>query len=337
MKQKQNPHDQFFKETLAQPGAASDFLRYYLPESFVRLIKPESARRVEDSFVDQELREHLSDVLLRVELKTKGEAFIYVLLEHKSSPDRWVALQLLRYLVRIWEKARLEGSKRLPLIFPVVFYHGRVKWRVSKRFSALLDLVGETEELRENLPEFRYHLCDLAELDDEDMKGDAHLQGAMRLLKYIFRSEIGERMEGAFRVVMEGMEEGGLDEQAIAFIHYLLKTGKATEREIGRVVRRINEAKGGKMMETAYDRILNKGVRQGMQQGVQQGMQQGSRETALSLTLRLLRRRLGRISHQAEKRIRGLSTTKLEELSEALLDFDKAKDLSRWLDENAAK
>lgn len=55
----QNPHDQFFKETLAQPGAASDFLRYYLPENFVRLIKPETVERIEDSFVDEELKEHL--------------------------------------------------------------------------------------------------------------------------------------------------------------------------------------------------------------------------------------------------------------------------------------
>ncbi len=65
----QNPHDQYFKETLAQPGAAVDFLRYYLPARIVRLIEPETAEWVEDSFVDEELKEHLSDLLFRVKLK----------------------------------------------------------------------------------------------------------------------------------------------------------------------------------------------------------------------------------------------------------------------------
>jgi len=158
MNETQNPHDQFFKETLAQPGATVDFLRHYLPARIVRLIEPETADRIEDSFVDEELKEHFSDLLFRVKLKNKSSAFIYVLLEHKSSPDRWVALQLLRYLVRIWEKAQREGKRKLPLVFPVVFYHGKTEWKISEKFSALFEIGDELDALREFVPEFDYHI-----------------------------------------------------------------------------------------------------------------------------------------------------------------------------------
>ncbi|MCI0488821.1 MAG: DUF4351 domain-containing protein, partial [Blastocatellia bacterium] len=138
-----------------------------------------------------------------------------------------------------------------------------------------------------------------------------------------------EQIEGAFEVVMEQMPRAGMKERVIVFIHYLLKSGKATEREVGQAVRRINEAKGAEIMETAYDKILNKGL--------QQGLQQGSQQTALKMTLRLLRKRFGRIESRTEAKVVSLSTEKLEELGEALLDFEKPEDLKTWLKEHSAK
>ncbi len=64
-----------------------------------------SVSAVPRTFVDPELRAHLADVIFRVALRGGGEAFVYVLIEHKSHPDRWVAFQLLRYVVRLWEQA----------------------------------------------------------------------------------------------------------------------------------------------------------------------------------------------------------------------------------------
>jgi hypothetical protein len=37
--------------------------------------------------------------------KDGGQAYAYVLAEHKSGPDRDTAFQVLRYLMRIWEKS----------------------------------------------------------------------------------------------------------------------------------------------------------------------------------------------------------------------------------------
>lgn len=332
MSERQNPHDQFFKEILAQPGAIKDFLRYYLPEKFVRLIKPETAERLEDSFVDEDLKEHLSDLLFRVELKTDGEAFVYVLLEHKSSPDKWVALQLLRYLVRIWEKARLEGDKFLPLVFPVVFYHGRAKWRVAENFSALFDFKN-LEQMRPFVPEFGYYLCDLAEFEDDELKGEFTFQAAMRLLKYIFREELHEQMETAFRLLMENLPEATMLERVRVLINYLLMSGKATQREVGQKLKKINYEKGAKTMETVIDKWLAQGEAIGVKKGVKEGLREGK----LSIILQQLKKRFGEIGSRTEARIRRLPLKKIEQLSIAWLDFDDRKDLSVWLEANESK
>jgi predicted transposase/invertase (TIGR01784 family) len=159
-----NPHDHLFKELLARPEAAADFLANYLPPEIAGALDLTALEPVRDSFVDAELREHLSDLLYRVRLQQGGEAFVYILFEHQSTPDEWVAFQLLRYLVRIWEQVLRQGASKLPPIFPLVFSHGRTRWQVNRRFSALVNF-GQHRELRKYVPEFRYHLCDLSRYD----------------------------------------------------------------------------------------------------------------------------------------------------------------------------
>ncbi len=82
-----------------------------------------------------------------------------------------------------------------------------------------------------------------------------------------------------------------------------------------------------------YQDILQKGLQQGLQQGKQEGLQQGKQEEALSLIMRLLTRRFGEIDSQLQERVQRLSLVQLEELSEALLDFEAVTDLTVWLDE----
>lgn len=48
--------------------------------------------------------------------------------------------------------------------------------------------------------------------------------------------------------------------------------------------------------------------------------------------MRLLNRRLGEISPQMKGRIENLSTSELENLGEALLDFSSVADLEAWFE-----
>ena len=80
-------HDAFFKLVLSDQTLAGLFLREHLPPEVAGLLELELPERIPSSFVDDELRQHHSDLLFRVHLKAGREAFAYVLMEHKSSPD----------------------------------------------------------------------------------------------------------------------------------------------------------------------------------------------------------------------------------------------------------
>ena len=72
-----------------------------------------------------------------------------------------------------------------------------------------------------------------------------------------------------------------------------------------------------------------------IQRGEQIGEQRGKQQEALQYTMRLLNRRIGSINSETQQRINALSTTQLEDLGEALLDFSNQNDLTTWLQNNS--
>ena len=88
-------------------------------------------------------------------------------------------------------------------------------------------------------------------------------------------------------------------------------------------------------MSTVAQEWLKEGREKGIQEGIQKGRKEGIREGAAALTLRLLRRRVGRIDAPTRQRILSLSAKELQELGLALLDFSSQKDLSAWLAKRA--
>jgi len=188
-----NPHDRFFKDLMTRPEATRDFLTYYLPLPIIEALDIDQIEFVKDSFIDAHLREHFSDLVYRIGLKNGNAAIVYLLFEHKSTPEPMVALQLLRYIVRIWEQSAREAVKHLPPIFPLVFYHGEEPWTIDRQFSSLVAL-NEAPGFREYTPEFRYHLCDLSQYDDADIIGGALLQVGLRALKYYSSEELVDEL-----------------------------------------------------------------------------------------------------------------------------------------------
>ena len=135
-----NPHDKFFKEIFGKPDLAADFVRNYLPPTIVDALDLASLEVQKESFVDEKLEESFADLIYRVRLRNSQETtFVCLLFEHKSNPDKWVALQILAYLLKFWERLKEQKAKKLPLIFPILFYHGQAKWKYSSSFSAQFD------------------------------------------------------------------------------------------------------------------------------------------------------------------------------------------------------
>ena len=66
----------------------------------------------------------------------------------------------------------------------------------------------------------------------------------------------------------------------------------------------------------------------------QEVKEEGRQEGEVSLVLRQLRRRLGSLASETEAQVSELPLPLLEDLGEALLDFDKRSDLTTWLEQH---
>lgn len=133
------PHDKFFKETLSNIETTRSFMENYLPKEILAITDLEKLTVEKDSYIDKELEEVFSDILFKANINGK-EGYIYFLFEHKSYLSDKVAIQLLKYIIKIWEqKTEKEKHKRLPLIIPLVIYHGENIWNIDRNLIGLID------------------------------------------------------------------------------------------------------------------------------------------------------------------------------------------------------
>jgi predicted transposase/invertase (TIGR01784 family) len=144
-------HDRFVRYTFSQPERAAAELRAALPSHVVSEVDWSSLQRESGSVVDPELRQTESDLLFTARLHTGHPLLLYVLLEHQSTVDRWMALRMLRYVVRqveYWRQQHPESTV-LPVIIPLVMFHGEDgAWTAPRRVEDLFDL-PRGEEKRE--------------------------------------------------------------------------------------------------------------------------------------------------------------------------------------------
>jgi predicted transposase/invertase (TIGR01784 family) len=177
--------DRLFRRLFGDADAAADLARNALPQELLRRIDLDSAELIEGSFVDEQLRGHQTDLLVRFRSSGGREIYVYVLVEHKSSPDRWAPLQMLRYVVRVYQELldKATGRSRLPEVVPLLLYHGSRRWRYA------LSLESHIEGKREygHIPRFTPILYDLRNVRRERVSGAVHTAVGLLCLKYIQR------------------------------------------------------------------------------------------------------------------------------------------------------
>ena len=204
MKELHQPHDRFFRSMFGRRELARNLIESALPEPVLRSLDLDSLEVSGESFVDQELAAHQSDILVRTRLRG-SPLVLYILVEHKSTPYRWTLLQLLRYMVRIWERERSRNrrARALAPIIPLIFYHGTRKWRVPLSFS---EYFPANPDLAAFIPEFTPALFDLHGLDARRLRGGLLFQAAVRVLKYALaglRPHLGEILRNLTALPMD--------------------------------------------------------------------------------------------------------------------------------------
>ncbi len=319
-----NVHDAFFKQVLGDPDLAGQFLREHLPPEISQLLGPDLPEPLPASFVDEQLREHHSDLLFRLHLKAGGEAFAYLLLEHKSSPDKGARLQLLRYVVRILTNWYEENERQLPLpaVLPLLAHQGPGDWTFSCEFA---DLFGDVPApLRPYLPAFRHALADLATTQDDALSAMTRLRAFLKALKYSRRPDLPERLD----IILA--DAGVLERRDLLLILTYLDKGPVavsleTIREVlHRQMQEREEQIMGWLTQPYFEKGIQQGRREGQAEGRREGQAEGRREgqvvgQAKSL-IRLLEKRFGRLPPHVRKRVFAADVQSLDVWFERAID-----------------
>ena len=327
-----NPHDTF-RQMFAQPEVAADFLHNYLPPAVRDQLDLSTVELQQDSFVDDELREHFADLLFHVSLHNGDIAFVYALLEHKSQPEPLVAFQLLRYMVRIWERSqRDEGA--LPLIIPIVVYHGEQKWRVPHSFS---ELFTGPEALRGYWPDFAYALTDLSAYSDDELRGEVVLRVALLALKTIFARDAANRLPGILTLLRRGLTD---EQRALEYLQtvllYLGRNQYLEEDDLRAAIATAlaDEEEGSAFMSIA-EKWEAKGREQGIELGVEQGREEGreeGREAARAMVFSLLNHQFESLPQSIVQKLYNCSLDQLRALHNPFLEATSLAQVEQYLD-----
>ncbi len=167
------PHDKIVKATFSDIPNASAFLQAELPPNLVPHIDWSTLRLESGSQIDAKFSASSSDLLYTARLGG-DPAYIYILFEHQSSEDPWIALRLLSYMVGIWRDhaRKAPAGTRLPSILPLVLAQDNKPWKTSTRFADLVQAPSVlAEAIQKHTPDFEFQLVELFRMPFEKILG----------------------------------------------------------------------------------------------------------------------------------------------------------------------
>ncbi|UCH94812.1 MAG: Rpn family recombination-promoting nuclease/putative transposase [Candidatus Aminicenantes bacterium] len=252
-----SPHDKTVQKFLQEIDTAKSLFREYLPGKITDLLDLDSLEYMKEKFVDETLSKYYSDFLYKVNFKNKIDGFIFLLLEHKSWPARYTALQALKYMVHVWDLylANHDKAKYLPPVIPLVLYHGKSKWNLGTHFSKLFNEPGP---LKAFIPDFKYLLLDISHKSDKDIKGIPILQILLMTLKYIFKPTIKNKLPEIIQLFKEIKNKNTALDYLVTLINYLVSTAGNLDNEEIEITVSKEFSEGGEIMATIAEKIIDK-------------------------------------------------------------------------------
>ncbi len=271
---KNTPHDGLIKKVMENPIAAAEFLEEYLPESFKSRIDLSTVKIEKESFVEKNLKKQLSDIILSVKTKNNQKAFVYTLIEAQVNPDYWIAFRLWKYILLLCER-HIKNKEKLPLICPLVFYHG------SKKYDApmnLWELFSDPEEAK-NLLSNDYQLVDLQSMPDDEINYDKHLSIILYMMKHAHQRDKLKLIEDIFKncnkaVLIDAQMDYVYTKLMVWYNDRKIPLEKKREFE-QLVLDHLPKEKGVEIMKTIADSYIEEGINKGITQGVAIGEAKG--------------------------------------------------------------
>lgn len=288
------PHDAIFKQLLAHIDTARDFIDIHLPADLRSLCDLNTLQLESGSFIEEDLRAYYSDVLYSLEINNKT-GYIHVLIEHQSSPDKYMSFRLMRYAIAAMQRHLEAGNDTLPLVIPVLFYHGKqTPWQGSMNWLDHFEDPGTARQLYST----PFPLVDVTIIPDDEIMQHRSMAALTLVQKHIRQRDMAQLLDKLTRLFMLEKMSG---QQIIVLINYMVQAGNTQDVQtlLYKLAQRVPQH-GDKLM-TMADQLK------------QIGREEGKRIAILDIAKAMLKRGL---DIDAIMEMTGLSKDELQKLAQ---------------------
>lgn len=148
-----------------------------------------------------------------------------------------MAFQPLNYMVRIWEQKIKELDQKIPVVIPLVVYHGKDRWKIKTSLGEMIRGYDELPGGATIHSNYHYLLYDLSTFSDEEIEGEARLRILLSVFRDIFKNNNDELLKVVYHATLaldelEDQETG--IEYFETFMRYLFNAGPQLTKRTGK-------------------------------------------------------------------------------------------------------
>jgi len=254
------PHDTFFKQIFSDPKRVKILLDIFAEDiaQDIHSITP-----INTEILSSKSQKFMVDLLFSCKVEDQ-DAYIRIVVEHKSYLDKELPIQLSYYNSAIWEEA-IKEKDYYPPIINIVFYHGKGEWNIPKSLPVIKNI-----KLEKYTSKLNYILIDLNRVSDEDIISKTHqdlcMLWAMLTMKHIFDSI--ESFIKVFELIADYIKsQEHIEKSHCIFIvlDYIVSVKDSAE-EVETILKELTG--GDKKVMTLTEKWKMEGLQEGLKKGL---------------------------------------------------------------------
>nr|MBS0037515.1 Rpn family recombination-promoting nuclease/putative transposase [Saprospiraceae bacterium] len=237
----------------------------FLPSDLLNHLVLKSLNVLKESYLDNDLKEYFSDLVIEIPLKDrkKEKVNVALLFEHKSSPDRHVLMQVGFYIFSHWMKL-IRQKKKPQLIIPLIYYQGKKHWKVPQLTQLFDDHPIDLLNLVPRVPHLFIALNEIPDHQIDGLRGSL-LAAAMAAQRLRFKPlNLVEEIDRILALFPLGDTDQNFLEMLLV---YSITTSNISQKKLIKSIEKIPQPNKDNIMNT-YQTILEKERQEGRQEGI---------------------------------------------------------------------
>ncbi len=316
-------HDPVYRRIFNRAQIIEEILRRFATGPWAAHLDFSTLAPVPADFIAKYLKKYEADIIWRVRYGPgKGDWFyVFVLLELQSSVQRFMALRVLSYVLRLCEALLEHGyylaarrpRRLLPPVLPVVLYNGEKPWTAPLSLAELFKPMAGFMP-----PDFRYVVLDVNRYPPEELRPVEDVTSGVFLME---QSEDVEELEIVLDELEGVVDDPGLAADIVSLMNDVALKLELDDEELPKA-KTLEEVRMSLLQraEKWTQQWMAEGEARGEARGEAKGKAEGQRLGMARTLKNLVQRRFGALPDWAVDRVDRADVGTLEHWSYLVLD-----------------